>query len=385
MNDDDVIRHVSETPFRPSRTRRRPASVDMLDDLLDEMEIVTVGDVSYELMSTWAAKHVWRVDVDEQPFAFVRYLLGPAEEFPDRWRPLRLGPLLNEARIGPRVLGITESSEALGGRAAMVEAALVPLAPGELADRAGEALALMARLHSNGALIEALSEDFNEADRQGTSPFAALLAETRERWFDAVVERWLEVGMYEINDLKGIVSDLISQVQSMPVDIDHSDFVVPSHNDPNEGNFMANRQGALRMIDFEGLALNNPVADVGVFLAWFIEPQHHRGLLEENYSLVDAGKVLERMQIWVPLRYINIAAHWAARLTRAEDAEQWEYAISSLHQWVRGTAEFIYKDVPAEMDEQLQLIIDLLYERTEWATPAEGEADDTPASEDNKT
>jgi hypothetical protein len=140
-----------QTPNRSSHTQRRPASSAALLELLREEDIKVPGEPAFKLVSKWAAKHVWRVDVGGQPWAYIRYLLGPAAQFPERWRHLRLGQVLFEAKVGPRILGMTEASEALGGRAAVVEAALHAITRSELEARVPEAIGLFARLHGNAA------------------------------------------------------------------------------------------------------------------------------------------------------------------------------------------------------------------------------------------
>ncbi len=344
---------TQDTPNRSSRSQRRPANREALDELLRELDISPPGPARYRLVSRWAAKHVWEVNVGGRPWAYIRYLLGPAGRFPHRWRHMRLGVLLNEARVGPRILGMTPESEALGGRAAIVEAALEPITREELEGRAVEVIALFTRLHTSPALLEALSQDVTDTDRALFSPLRELFEEVHERWFEAVRERWLAAGLSEIKEALWIVGELLERLRTLPLDTTRMEIVVPAHNDPNHGNFMVNRRGALRMIDFENLALNNPVADLGLFLTWYVDRDRHRELLE-HYPLAEPDAVLERMRIWVPLRYLGIAAHWAARLTRARTPETWEFAASSVEEWLRGAAELIFEgDVPPHLDRLL--------------------------------
>ncbi len=353
----------AQTPHRPSRTQLSPASPGALHDLLDELAINPPGHPEFHLVSRWAAKHVWRVDCAGEPWAYIRYLLGPAEQHPERWRHMRLGELLHEARVGPRILGLTPSAQSLGRRAAVIEAALRPITREELEARAGEAIMLLSRLHGNAALGEALSQDLTEADWRGYSPIERFFAETRERWFEAVVGRWLEVGLAEVDEAREIVSDLMNRLDLLEHSTDRLGIIVPAHNDPNHGNFMVNRQGALRLIDFEELALNNPVADLGIFLTWYADTHRHRELLSE-YPLADPEAVLGRMRIWVPLRYLNIAAHWAARMTRAVDEQAWIFAVESVEEWLRGACELLTRGhVPDEMDRRLRALRDALLAR----------------------
>lgn len=352
-----------QTPNRSSHTQRKPAASIALLELLHEQDIKVPGAPTFRLVSKWAAKHVWRVDVGGQPWAYIRYLLGPASQFPERWRHLRLGQVLFEAKVGPRILGMTDTSEALGGRAAVVEAALHPITRDELEARVPEAIGLFARLHGNAALHEALSQDLTEADRRGFSPLVRYFQETRERWFEAVVPRWLELGLDEINLARGIVAEVLNELERLERGTGFIGIIVPCHNDPNHGNFMVNRQGALRMIDFEELALSNPVADLGVFLTWYVDPQQHRAMLE-HYPLATPGAVLDRMRIWVPLRYLTIAAHWSARLTRARDEEAWDFALQSVDEWLRGACELVYGgSVPARHDRALKRLAEALAHR----------------------
>ena len=352
------------TPGRSTRTQRQPASPQALEELLHELNIQPTGKVTYKLVSKWAAKHVWRVDTNGEPWAFVRYLLGPAELYPDRWRHLRLARLINEeAHVGPRVLGLTPESEALNGRAVLVEAALKPIHREELEARAEEAITLMGRLHTSIPLHEELSVDLNETDEEGLNPLAHLWRETRERWFEAVVEQWLASGISEISDATMVVSEILGRLDTVRADITSGSIVVPTHGDPNHGNFMVNRQGALRMIDFEGLSLNNPVADLGVFLTWYVDRDRHRTLLE-SYPLGDPEATLERMCVWVPLRYLNIAAHWAARLTHAKTESAWEFAADSVDEWLRGACELTFDGwVPRALDKLLRRLRLSLHER----------------------
>ncbi len=351
------------TPNRSSHSQRNPARSGALANVLRELHIRPPGEPVFRLVSRWAAKHVWRVDVNGEPWAFIRYLLGPAPQFPDRWRHLALGDLLFEAKVGPRILGMTEASEALGGRATVVEAALHPMTRYELEARVPEAIGLFARLHGNAALHEALSENLTEADRRGFSPLVRYFQEIRERWFEAVVPRWLEVGLDEINLARSIVAELMNELERLERGTGYIGIIVPCHNDPNHGNFMVNRQGALRMIDFEELALSNPVADLGVFLTWYADAEQHRSLLE-HYPLANPNAVLDRMRIWVPLRYINIAAHWSARLTRARDQEAWDFAVHSVDEWLRGACELVYGGaIPSRHERALQRLHHALTER----------------------
>ena len=336
------MRRDGTTPHRPGNSRLIPASKAALESLLWELDLKTPGPLSFKLVSEWAAKHVWRVDVGGNPWVYIRYLLGPAEQFPGRWRHMRMGELLHEAHVGPRILGILEKSESLDGRAVIVEAALEMLTRDELEDRADEAISLMTRLHSYVPLHEALSSDLTDADLLGFSPLRRLFAETRERWFEAVVPRWLAAGLTEINTVRKIVSELFNHLEDLRDDSERVGIVVPAHNDPNHGNFMINRRGALRMIDFEELSLNNPVADLGMFLTWYADVDQHRTLLE-GYALADPDAMLERMRIWVPLKYLGIAAHWCARLPRSRDEAAWDYAVESIDEWLRGAVELAYK------------------------------------------
>jgi len=154
------------------------------------------------------------------------------------------------------------------------------------------------------------------------------------------VERWLAAGLDEINIARQLVGELMHELESIQENSESIGIVVAAHNDPNHGNFMVTRSGALRMIDFEELALNNPVADIGVFLTWYVDVDQHRSLLEE-YPLADPDAMLDRMRVWVPLRYLNIAAHWAARMVRATNDEDWEFAVDSVDEWLRGACELV--------------------------------------------
>jgi hypothetical protein len=358
---------MPSTPSRSSRSQRRPATHGQLDALLRELNIRPPGEIHYRLVSLWAAKHVWRIDVNGQAWAYVRYLLGPASHYPDRWRHLRLGQLLYEARVGPRILGMTPESDALGGRAAIVEAGLYPITREELESRAEEAIALMARLHANAALLEELSRDVTESDMLAFYSLSAYLFETRERWFEAVAGRWREAGLAEIDALLLVVGELLENLETIRSRTGRIGLVTPAHNDPNHGNFMVSRQGALRMIDFEDLALNNPVADLGVFLTWYVDREHHRALLA-HYPLVAPDAILERMRAWVPLRYLNVAAHWAARLLRARDESAWLFAVDSVDEWLRGACELVFDGiVPARLEALLTRIKDAL--RAHGANP----------------
>lgn len=360
----------------PSRTQRSPARPDALFKLLRELDIRPPGAVEFKLVSRWAAKHVWRVDVNDQPWAYVRYLLGDADQYPDRWRHMRMGELLYRAKVGPRILGLTAAADALDGRAAIVETALLPVTRDQLESRASEAMRLFARLHTDSELHEALAEDFNEADRRGFSPLTRYFAENRERWFEAVTDRWLEVGLSEIEIASKVVTDLMAELDVLQRHSEQIGVIVPAHNDPNHGNFMVNRKGELRMIDFEELALNNPVADVGVFLVWYVDVDQHLPLLED-YGLVDPDSMLERMQVWVPLRYISIASHWAARLTRADDRSEWVFALESVDEWLRGACELIFGgEVPAMQARRLERLRESLLVRGETLFPDENETDE---------
>ncbi len=352
------------SPRPRNHALRAPATPAMLQALLEELDAKPPAIAHFELVSRWAAKHVWRVDVEGQPWAYVRYLLGSAEQYPERWHRLWMSTLLHEARVGPRVLGLTPASAALGGRAAIVEAALRPIPREELEARAVEAVALFARLHSHEPLRQALLEHLSESDRQRIRPLAQLFAETRERWFEAVTARWLEVGLAEpIGMLSAVVGELISILEALGGQNNGIGPLVPTHGDPNHGNFMVNRQGALRLIDFEELALNHPVADLGVFLTWYADKDRHRSLLQ-HYPLLDADEMLEHMRVWVPLRYLNIAAHWAARLIRAKEGEAWAFAVKSVDEWLRGAAELVYQSaVPSHLDMWLVEVHHSLMER----------------------
>jgi len=346
----------SQTPTRSSRTQQRPASPQALDNLLDELDLKPPGTTSYELVSQWAAKHVWRVDANGKPWAYIRYLLGSAEHFPDRWRRMKFGEVYHTIRVGPRVLGLTPESEALASRAAVVEAALAPLTQVALEARADEAISLLTRLHTSAELLEALSVDITDDDRERFSPLASLFKEVEERWFEAVRVRWERTGLDAINETLWVVSQLMEQLRTKQIHSEAIEIVVPAHNDPNHGNFMQNGQGAMRMIDFETLGLNNPVADLGIFLTWYVDKDRHLELLQ-NYPLADPQAILERMTIWVPLRYLTIAAHWAARLTRARTEEDWLFAVGSIEEWLRSAAEVEFDGVvPDHLDRLLERI-----------------------------
>jgi hypothetical protein len=346
----------SRTPTRSSRTQLRPAHPEALDRLLNELDIAPPGKTSYELVSKWAAKHVWRVDANNVPWAYIRYLLGSAERFPDRWRRMQFGEIYHAIHVGPRVLGLTPESEALAGRAAVVEAALAPLTQMELETRADEAIVLLSRLHTSAELLEALSFNITDDDRARLSPLSALFDEVQERWFEAVRARWERTGLDTINEILWIVSQLMDQLRTKQLHSEAIEIVVPAHNDPNHGNFMQNGQGTMRMIDFETLGLNNPVADLGIFLTWYVDQDRHLEMLQ-NYPLADPQAVLARMTIWVPLRYLTIAAHWAARLTRARTEEDWLFAVGSIEEWLRSAAEVVFNgDVPVPLERLLERI-----------------------------
>lgn len=357
---------MPRTPSRSSSTQRRPADEPALKELLKELNIrPPLGRMSCELVSEWAAKHVWRIDIQKRPWVYVRYLLGSSTRFPDRWRHMRLGQELHTADIGPRILGLTPESEALGGRAAVVEAALQVIPLSDLENRANEVIDLFTRLHSNDVLLEALSADLNHVDIANFSPLSELFADTRERWFIAVAERWQESELPEIDDLLRVVRVLMHRLDALCTFSEQIEIVVPAHNDPNHGNFVLNRRNELRMIDFEGLALNNPAADLGVFLTWYADRDRHRELLQ-RYPLADPDAVLERMQIWVPLRYLGIAAHWAARLTRARDKEAWVFAVESIDEWLRGACELAFDGIiSADLSKILRTVCKSLLDRQE--------------------
>lgn len=332
---------TSGTPTRPSPSLRRPANSDALRALLDELGLKPKGIVRFALISRWAAKHVWRVNVNGRPWAYIRYLLGSAKVFPDRWRHMQSALLLYEAGVGPRVMGLQAESEALQGRPVLVEAAMKPTRREELARRAREAVQLIARLHTDAALVEALSMYRTASDEQGMTPLGAFLRETQERWFEGVTERWLEVGLGEITRVTPVVSDLIGRLERSRGMLQPFDIVTPTHNDLNAGNFMLNGHGELRMIDFETLSLNNPIADIGLFLIWHTPPEQHFGLLQD-YPLGEPRAVLQHTQVWAPLRYLNISAHWAARLTRTTTRETWNEAAENAIEWLWNACELVY-------------------------------------------
>jgi aminoglycoside phosphotransferase (APT) family kinase protein len=342
----------SHTPARSSRTQHRPAASQSLDGLLGELDITPPGATTYELVSKWAAKHVWRVDANGAPWAYIRYLLGSAERFPERWRHMQFGEIYNAIHVGPRVLGLTPESEALGGRAAIVEAALAPLTQAELEARADEAIMLLSRLHSSKELRKALVADITDDDRARFSPLISLFEEVQERWFEAVRARWERTGLDAINETLWVVSQLMDRLRTRQLHSEAIGIVVPAHNDPNHGNFKQNGQGTMRMIDFETLGLNNPVADLGIFLTWYVDRDRHVELLR-SYPLADPQVILARMAIWVPLRYLTIAAHWAARLTRARTEEDWLFAIGSIEEWLRSAAELVFDGVVPDHIERL--------------------------------
>ena len=332
---------ASGTPTRPSSSLRQPAGSESLRALLREFGLKPRGIVRFALISVWAAKHVWRVNVNGRPWAYIRYLLGPAKAFPDRWRHMQSALMIYEAGVGPRVLGLAAESEALQGRPVLIEAAMKPMKREELTRRAREAVRLIGRLHTAPALSEALSMYRTAVDEQGMTPLAALLAETRERWFEAVTERWLEAGLGEITRITPVISDLLGRLERAREILPPFDIVTPTHNDLNAGNFMLNGRSELRMIDFETLSLNNPVADIGMFLKWHVPPEQHHALLQA-YPLGEPETILQHMGVWAPLRYLNISAHWAARLTRAATHEMWNEAAGNVIEWLQGACRLVY-------------------------------------------
>lgn len=341
------------TPGRPSPSQRRLADSHQLAALLRELDIRPPTDPTYHLVSRWAAKHVWRIDADGRPWAYVRYLLGSATHFPDRWRHLRLGQLLNEGRIGPRILGMSPDSHVLGGRAVIVEAALLPISREDLEARAAEAMALLARLHDYQPLFDALADELNDVDLGAFRPLVSYMVETRERWA-AVTHRWLEYDLPHLDDLILIVEAVLDRLGEAGDANQPVGMIVPAHQDVNHGNFMVNRQGALRLIDFEELSLNHPVADLGIFLTWYVDQAEHRSILA-HYPLLDPDEVLDRMRVWVPLRYLNIAAHWSARLARAEERHAWLHAVERIDEWMRGACELVFDGfVPGEFEGRLR-------------------------------
>ncbi|MBN1120441.1 MAG: aminoglycoside phosphotransferase family protein [Anaerolineae bacterium] len=345
------------------RTRHLAATPDGLSALLRELDVNPPGRPTFKLVSRWAAKHVWQVSVNGEAWAYIRYLIGSADDYPDRWRHMQLSTILHDAHVGPRVLGLTPKSNVLGRRAAIVEAALKPITREEIEARAVEAITLFSRLHTYVPLRAALYGNLTEVDIERMQPIQRLFSETRERWFEAVAGRWLEAGLVEISDATEIVSELINRIEAEIPAPEPITLIVPTHNDPNQGNFMVNRQGRLRMIDFEELTLSHPVADLGIFLTWFADRDQHRELLK-HYPLSNPDDLLERMATWVPLRYIGIAAHWAARLTKVKNKEGWVYAANSIDEWLRGAAEIVFDgELPFSIADRLDTLHAVLLNR----------------------
>lgn len=330
------------TPNRPSHSQRRPASTEHLDNLMRELNLSPPGYVEYTLVSEWAAKHVWRIDSDGKPWAYIRYLLGTPEQFPLRWRHLKLGQVLNEVKVGPRILGMLSESEALGGRAVIVEASLNPITREELESRIPEAMSLIARLHSAQPVFDALALELSDEDLSVFSPLASNFVELRERW-SAVTYRWLTYELPLIDEVITITEAVLLRLVELDDENHVVGNIVPAHQDLNFGNFVANHRGVLRMIDFEELGLSTPVADLGIFLTWYVDKKQHREMLQ-YYPLADPDDILHKMQTWVPLRYLNISAHWAARLVHAQDDVAWEHAVSRMVEWLRGACELVFEE-----------------------------------------
>jgi thiamine kinase-like enzyme len=153
----------------------------------------------------------------------------------------------------------------------------------------------------------------------------------------------LEVGLGEITRVTPVVSDLMGWLERAREALPSLDIVTPTHNDLNAGNFMLNGQRELRMIDFETLSLNNPVADIGIFLIWHASPEQHYALLQD-YPLGMPETILQHTRVWAPLRYLNISAHWAARLTRAGTREAWNEAAENTIEWLWNACEVVYRE-----------------------------------------
>jgi hypothetical protein len=301
--------------------------------------------IDAHLVSSWSGKFVYRLSAGGAPWAYVRHLPGPVSATPDRGLHLRLANILDDIGVGPPVLGITQHSEALGVGVTVVEGALEPVCRDSLAGRAPEAIRLIARLHGSNevrACLEATA--LSHHPEKGMTPFDLLLAETRLAWSTAapaaaataaneLAARLLDHAQSSIKERPAAAADLLR---------------VPAHGDPNYSNFGIGPLGELRMLDFEDLSLTHPLADLGSFLTWYVPHQYQRRELLQTYQQInspaDMDALLDLMRLWVPVRYLRIAAHWLRRygdaaVSAKEDQKQ--HALNALIGGLRDAASML--------------------------------------------
>lgn len=312
-----------------------------LAGLLAELGMAAPGPINATPVSLWSSQHVHRVDCQGRAWAFLRCLPGPALRYPGPWLKLRAVSLLAAAGIGPQLYGITPGSAALGGRAAVLEAALTPLERPCLQARASQAVALLARLHGSSELAGLLAGQWGSPEPTA-NPFDEMVADVRRALTCEIPALWCHAGMAGASDLAAIAKGLLDSVCGRAYSGPLATVRVPAHGDPNYSNFATDEEGRLRMIDFGDLSLTSPVADLGPFLTWYVPHANRRQMLAENYPHAPAADVLDLAHSWTPVRYLAIAMHWARRLAETGmSPSSRRTATASLGEWLVDAAGLV--------------------------------------------
>jgi hypothetical protein len=80
--------------------------------------------------------------------------------------------------------------------------------------------------------------------------------------------------------------------------------LVPTHGDPNWKNFVLNE--AVFLVDWDEIALADPLRDIGQLLWWYVPPTRWEVFLPE-FGLVDNDAARDRLYWWVAAESLDVA------------------------------------------------------------------------------
>ncbi len=107
---------------------------------------------------------------------------------------------------------------------------------------------------------------------------------------------------FESDEVLGAMDTFIEQGACL-----YEPFPVPTHADPNYKNILLT-SGRLYMVDWDGLALADPMRDISLLLWWYV-PKRDWTSFFEVYSpdAVDADGLAARLYWWVACRSLSVA------------------------------------------------------------------------------
>lgn len=139
--------------------------------------------------------------------------------------------------------------------------------------------------------------------RQAASQTQDTLAKTATRAVQHVIGRWQRY-REQVPQLAGEVDMLLSKLASELSGLDEA-APVASHNDLNMSNWIVAESGALHLLDFDMLTLDDPAQDMGMLLWWYYPPALRSRFLELA-GHEDSDVFRERMRLRMTLHSLSI-------------------------------------------------------------------------------